>query len=495
MNKTKIVSILSASLFQAAAIFFNPAVSPAQEDTWSVSAANWMQYWYFKNGEGDYVEARRDSLDNRFIVDFDLGKFYTGAWLNIRQFNLPTESSELFSQRYFGWRADNLSIHLGNFYHVFDRGLTLNAFLDDAIYFDNNLDGVKVVGNYDKFEFDALSGRGLNNFSDLREYTIRGARGAVKPIRQVKFGGSYVRFKQSSSDFFRPLNANIASVNSALQQDPFEFYAEYARKTGRDDQFLPGMNLDGDGTYLSGSVSSEKISLYSEYKNYVNLLYPILGAPFNNPPPASHRGRTLMGLSGAPGERGYHVGTLVSPSFDLNFDLSFSESYSRNIPDSLKRLYISEKFAGVRWSVGPDLVFNYNWDRFDWSDEDEIENYFDGYYYLRGSHIVSLTASSKRFFNIASFPGATASDYHEDYLTLGYGIGNLIVFNIGGSKSNRRLSLDPEKLAFVELTLRFGNNELMVFSGGERGGLICSSGICQTRPTFQGIRVVLFSRF
>ena len=82
--------IIAVSIISIVA--FSPVDSAAQDETWSVSAANWMQYWYFANGDGEFVEARRDSLDNRFIVDFDLGKFYTGAWLDIRQFNHPNNS-------------------------------------------------------------------------------------------------------------------------------------------------------------------------------------------------------------------------------------------------------------------------------------------------------------------------------------------------------------------------------------------------------------------
>ena len=472
----------------------SPAETLAQDETWSVSAANWMQYWYFNDG-GEFVEARRDSLDNRFIVDFDLGNFYTGAWLNIQQFNHPDESSETIAQRYFGWQEKNISVHLGNFYQVFDRGLTLNTFLDDAIYFDNNLDGVKISGNYQRFQFDALSARGLNSFTGERNYTVRGARGAVKPFKPVELGFSYVRFKQSSSDFFRTLNANMTSVHSSIWYGPMEFYAEYAQKIGRDDPFLPGANKNGDGTYLSGSINFEKISFYSEYKNYINLLYPEGAASFNSPPPVSHQGRSLMSLSNSPGERGYQVGTLISPSFDLNFDLSFSESFSRGIADTLTRLYLAEKFIGMRWSVSQSLVINYNWDRIDWTDEDETENYFDSYYYLGDRNVVSLTAYTKRFFNQFAGVGVTTEDYHENYLTLGYGMGNLLNLSIGGSISNNDGSDDPEKLAFVELSLRFSNNELVIFNGGERGGLICSSGICQTRPTFQGTRIVMFSRF
>jgi len=492
MKITKIAFALSLAIIQSAAILCLPSTASAQDETWSVSAANWMQYWFFNEGDGQFLESRRDSLDNRFIVDFDLGDFYTGAWLNINQFNHPTQqSSEEMTQRYFGWSDNGLSIHLGNYYQVFDRGLTLNTFLDDAIYFDNNLDGVKVQGRFDKFEFDALSGRGLNSLTKMRDYTLRGARGAVRPIRQLKVGGSYVRFKQMSSDYSRTLNANLTSVNATVRQGPLELYGEYARKDGREDGFMPLANQNGDGTYLSGSVSFEKISVYSEYKNYVHLLYPIIGASFNNPPPASHQGRTLTALNSVPGERGYQVGTLISPTYDLNFDLSFSESFSRNIPDSLFRQYLAEKYAGMRWGITPELVLNYSWDRIDWWEEDETENYLDTYYYLSGTHVVSLTASSKRFFN----RGPARKDYHENYLTLGYGIGNFIVISVGGSKSNNKETLDPDKLAFAEVTLRYGNNELIVFTGGERGGLICSSGICQTRPTFQGTRIVLFSRF
>lgn len=472
-----------------------PAKVSAQNENWSVSAANWMQYWYFRYGDQSFLEARRDSLDNRFIVDFDLGDFYTGAWLKVDQYNQPSESSERISQRYFGWRDKNFSIHLGNFYQAFDRGLTLNAFLDDVIYFDNNLDGIRVSGNFDGFDFDALSARGLNSLTDQREYTLRGMRGAVRPIRPARVGFSYVRFKQSSSDFFRTLNANLSSVNSGFSYGPLDLYAEYARKIGRADSLLPSLNLDGDGTYLSASVSFEKFSLYSEYKNYINLLYPVGSAPFNNPPPASREGRTLMSLSADPGERGYQIGTLISPTFDLNLDLSFSESFSRGSLDGTTH-YLAEKYAGVRWSAMPSLVVNYSWDRFDWTEIDEADNYVDGYYYLSGSHTISLTAYTKRFFNWLAAPGGPAAkDYHENYLVVGYGKGSFLSLNLGGSTSNQMNNPDPDKMAFVELTLRFARNELVIFNGGERGGLICSSGICQTRPTFVGTRIVLYSRF
>lgn len=462
----------------------------AQSDEWSVSAANWMQYWFFKTGSA-FEQARRDSLDDRFIVDFNLGDFYAGTWLRFLQLNRPDESSETTAQRYFGWRQDGFTLHAGNFYQVFDRGLTLNTFLDDAVYYDNNLDGVRASGLYDRFDFDAFSARGLEFNTGERNYILRGARAAVRPLEPFQVGFSYVRFKRNDlMNFGTALNANITGVSSRFTLGPLDLYGEYAAKRGRNPDAFTEVN--GDGTYLSGSVSFEKLSIYSEYKNIINLVYPNPQNRFNSPPPVSHSGRTLTDLAGVPGERGYQVGLLLSPSFDLNFEFAFSEAYSRDAPFDA---YLAEKFGGIRWEPTSELVTNYTWDRIDYSlgfsEEDEIDNYFEAYYYLSQTLTASVTGQSKRFIPRQS------EDYHENYLTIGCGVANKFQLNFGGSTSNWDLNpnQDPSKMAFVELTVRFPSHELIIFNGGERGGLICSSGICQNRPTFQGTRIVLFSRF
>ena len=267
---------------------------------------------------------------------------------------------------------------------------------------------------------------------------------------------------------------------------PLDIYGEFAIRRGRKpDAFTEG---NGDGTYLSGSLVFEKISIFSEYKNIINLVYPNPQNRFNAPPPVSHSGRTLTDLAAVKGERGYQVGALLSPTYDLNFDFSYSEAFSRNAPVDY---YLAEKYGGIRWSITSDLVFNYSWDRIDYTIEDEIENYFDAYYYLKTTATLSLAAYTRRFISDGS------EDYHENYLVLGGGVANKFQLNFGGSTSSwdTNPERDPRKLAFVELTVRFPNHELIIFNGGERGGLICSSGICQRRPTFKGTRVVLFSRF
>lgn len=456
------------------------------QDEWTVSAANWMQYWYFEDSSA-FQAARRDSLDNRFILDFNLGDFYTGMWLKILQLNRPDESSEEMTQRYFGWNQNGLTLHAGNFYQVFDRGLTLNTFLDDAVYYDNNLDGIKVSGLYNRFDFDAFSARGLNFNTGERNYILRGVRGSARPIEQASLGFSYVRLKQNDTEsFFESLNANITGIHSGINAGPLELYGEYAYKRGKTPQYAPQVN--GDGTYLSGSLSFEKFSIYSEYKNIINMIYPNAQNRFNSPPPASHSGRSLTDLAGTPGERGYQVGTLISPTFDINLELAYSESFSRSAPTDL---YLGEKFAGLRWELSSDMVMNYNWDRIDYSFEDEIDNYFDLYYYINYDLTFSATIYSRHFFPKDS------DDYFEDYFTYGLSIANRFQLNVGGSKSNRENDPngDPKKLAFAELTIRFTSHELVIFTGGERGGLICSSGICQNRPTFTGTRIMLFSRF
>ncbi|OGC91738.1 MAG: hypothetical protein A2W25_02450 [candidate division Zixibacteria bacterium RBG_16_53_22] len=482
-----IFGILAATF---AMTIFPDSATNAQNDTWSVSAANWLQYWYHRPQPFDSTifsdrQSRQDSLDNRFIVDFDLGDFYAGAWLRVLHPNRPDTSYQRIVQRYFGWTQNGLTIHAGNFYQTFDRGMTLNAFLDDAVYYDNNLDGVRVSGLYDRYDFDVVFGRAFRDrITTERENTVRAVRGAIKPILGTRAGFSYVRFKQDDfEDFSKAVGTNITSAIGNINRGPFEIYAEYATRRGRA-QF--GGNVEGDGTYLSGSFSHSIFSVYSEYKNIINLLYPTPAASLNAPPPVSHSGRSLTSLANVNGERAYQVGTLISPNYNLNFDLAFSESFERGGMN--RRLYLAEKFAGARWSPVEKLVVNYRWDRFDYTMEDEIENYLEGYYYLNSYQTVSATAYTRRFI-------LTNNEYHEDYLTLGFARGGFLQVSIGGSLSDNDIDRDPNKLGFIELTLRFKSHELVIFQGGERGGLVCSSGICSVRPTFEGTRVILFSRF
>ncbi len=359
--------------------------------------------------------------------------------------------------------------------------------------FDNNLDGIKISGLYDHFDFDAISGRafkfqqGFNEFTLQRDFTIRGIRGAIKPFTGFKYGGSFVIFKQNSSTQFRQSdNIQLYSINHEINKGPFNFYGEYAVKEGNTPE---EEKTDGDGTYLSGSFSHRLFSVYGEYKNIFRLLYPGPTGAFNTPPPVSHQGRSLSSLDGTPGERAYQIGGLISPNFDLNFDLAYSESYSRGLAN---RLYLSEKYAGARWAPIEKVVVNGHWDRIDYT-EDEIETYFDGYYYVNPVQTVSFSAYTKRFWPTGR------KNYHEDYLTLGYSRGNIVEVTVGGSLSNRVFSPgeknDPKKLASIELTYHYRSHELSVFYGGERGGLICSSGVCSLRPTFKGTRIILLSRF
>jgi len=467
-------------------------VASAQNDNWSVSAANWFQYWYYQDSTDTYIDApyrsqKEDSVDNRFMVDFNFGDFYAGAWLRIFEPHRPDSSYERFAQRYFGWHDGNFTLHAGNFYQTFDRGLTLNAFLDDAIYFDNNLDGFKASALFNRLEFDAFSARAQRFRSNDRIYTLRGIHGAIRPLMPLKLGASYVRFKQNdiiSPDYIR--NTNVTGYSAQFSSEYLDLYGEYATRDGLNDF---GAQVSGDGTYLSGSVNLGFANLYSEYKNYINLLYPDIQGSINVPPPVSHEGRTLASLAGTNGECGFLLGTLLSPTNYLNIDLSFSESNSR---DHL--FYLAEKYAGLRYQFEGITSFNFHWVRFDLTGEDEAQTYLDAYYYVNPVNTISFIAYGKKFMPI------DAESYHENYLILGYSNANLYSLSLGGSTSNKLDAFpaavgESRRTAFIESTIHFKNHDLMIFHGVERGGFVCSSGLCQYRPSFDGTRVILFSRF
>jgi len=68
--------------------------------------------------------------------------------------------------------------------------------------------------------------------------------------------------------------------------------------------------------------------------------------------------------------------------------------------------------------------------------------------------------------------------------------------SVGGSISDNDFSDSPKrKMAYIQVNYAYGNHDLTIFYGGERGGLVCSGGLCTYHPAFEGLKAELFSRF
>lgn len=459
----------------------------ARSDDWYVSAANYGRYYHYKG-------TKEDSAATRFQFDISMGSFYVGAWYELTHFvtDYSAVTVDSISQIYFGWEDNGLTIHAGNFYHTFDRGLILNAFRDDDVGFDLPLKGLKLMGRYKYADFDVFSA--TPGSWVITKPAIKGFRLKIKPLKMVHIGGAYVRMNEP--DFgLGDTRTNMNEINARITNKYLDGYVEYAQRDGYYINVFPFelRNQKGDGTYVNLSAYYSYFTGFFEYKNYKFLSFPDPIVNYNQPPAVNHQERSLQSQFGSSGECGYNVGFIFSPYYYWGFEFNYADAESR---DSLDH-FIIEKYFEVRGNYFEDNLFIFSYDRLEHSEKNETTPKFEISYSLDDIHSVTLTAYFIKYEPLGeSVPN---SDYTEKFLDFNFARSYNFSLTVGGSWSDQDVSTMPDpapkRLGYIELNIKFHNHDLIIFNGGQRGGLVCSGGLCFNRLTFQGTRVTLLSRF
>jgi len=186
------------------------------------------------------------------------------------------------------------------------------------------------------------------------------------------------------------------------------------------------------------------------------------------------------------GERGYRGNLSISWSDYWGFEADCAKAYSR---DSIN-VYLYEYYFGIRGSYFEDNTFHTSLDLLEFSKRDETKSEFEIEYYLTDFTTISLNT------HMTIFEPVDSSEYTEKYLDITYTIAPNFCLSVGRSISdNDFIRRSERKMSYIQLKYTYDNHDLTVFFGGERGGLVCSGGLCAYHPTFEGLRATLFSRF
>lgn len=453
----------------------------AFDGDWSVQVTNSFEYYHLKENVGFPSGAqgvKEDSLRNRMIVDFLFGDFYAGLWFEMAptgtfstsQFKEETE----LRQRYFGWHQDGLELRGGHFNTTFDRGLVLNAFFDDYANVSRTVDGINASYTSELVNGEIVGGE-IFDESTGDSLSIRGGRAALTPFGLFQLGGAYLRLWERN--FLGDLKStNVKQGNLGVTFGPLDLYAEYAQQGGYLNAMLP---VEGDATYLSSSFYGPFFGVTAEYKNYIHMQIPGV----NSPPAVNHFDKSL---SGGWNEIGWRVAVTLTPYGSWSLDMDWANSWTRG-----QGGIFDEQFVELRGNYYRDNIFRASYDRH--KEHDHLEHWsdFSIYYYLTRRTTATMTLLHKKYED------TFAKDYYEGDLTLGLSHANFISINLTGGRHSQLPQFRelPEKTASVEITLKFRNNDLTVFHGDQRGGLVCSSGVCVDQPPFRGTKVLLLSRF
>lgn len=533
------------------AILFTANISFTQNIATTVSNALRYGTGNENVGEAGQFEIAKEYLDNISDVRLFASNFTLGFRLELSnppEFGIPFRG---LRKKYIEFQKENFSVRAGDSYALFGRGLALHLFENRTLAFDNSVEGIRAT--YRRKYFSATILGGDIHFVEpstllippLRKenYQLRAATTEINIIKQISLGASYTWAQGFLQTFLPEINdtivANIPEVFASLRfpfADAFVSFAEKKTRVGNIDSAV------GSALYFSLSHSGKQYGVTMEYKNYhfdivhpfnpsfSNVFRPTRMLPFQNPP-IVHKEHSLTLLTRYPhlvnfnDEVGFQLDGFfaVNPNMTLNGNFSMASKHNA-YEINWKNFQLKKLSRGKSWlpSLAKERAPFWEW-------------YFDVDYFFKGeeSYVkIGYDRRSEIVYEIFAFE-------HEQYqritvvpLIVQYAFDEIWSVKISSEQQwlnkfptkkryytqliSMQLSHSPDfsfgfRYEFTdspnepkkkknwlvfECGYRIGTNHTLTLAyGSERGGQVCSNGICRTVNPFNGTRFSMTNHF
>jgi hypothetical protein len=317
-----------------------------------VAASNLFRY-----GKGNEITTSLENTKEYFEELSDVRLYVNDFVFAVRyEYDDPIEYGTTLkgiTRRYVEYKKDDFSVRAGNFYDLFERGLTLNAFENRGLGFNTQMDGVKLKYNksFKNIRFDGtVLGGGLQYNDYLRperveNYSIRAGNFNVTPFKIVTLGGSYLftTGQIPTSGAITNISAEIFEGNFGFNYKSINMFASYANKktiTQPNAVYPQSLGPRGDGAYGTISFTRPGFGVTFDYKNYrfnlvvpneVSSTSPTKALPFQQPPTCIREySSTLLTrnthIVDFNDEVGFQTEAFYSPKDNLTFNINVSLS-------------------------------------------------------------------------------------------------------------------------------------------------------------------------
>ncbi|MDX9758154.1 MAG: DUF6029 family protein [Bacteroidota bacterium] len=509
------------------------------------SVTNFLRY-----GNGDQVvggEPRaKEYIENQtnvrlFWEDFTLGFEYL--------YDDPPEFGPRVNEvrkRYIEFSRKGLELRAGDFYTLYGKGLAMNLFENRGINYDTRLDGLR--GSYRNDFVHAIFAAGKMRYYDLlnaeriESYSVKSGHLEITPVDFFRLGGSIVGVEGELPSAFGidRVHADIPEFMASLRGAGFELFVQQAWKRASFLRPVAGGGFtsgasDGSGLYGSLSYTADfGLGVTMEYKDYRfddvrehdrEANRPSRMLPMQNPP-IVHKEHSFTLLSRNPhvvdfnDEIGFQVDVFyaLTPEIMLNLNGAMASRHSGYLE---RNGFLVTYERETAFLPTLDEKFSPFWELYG-----EVEWYFDGSSYLRAAfnrrydapyeaglahqqssttiplrieymldEEYSIAGSFEQQFFHDSFSRETP-EYYNQYVALTFA--RAAHWSATVRMEYTTDTADPSGRDFwrtVEFAYRLGNEHLATISyGTERGGLVCTSGICREILPFDGIRLSLLSQ-
>lgn len=432
-------------------------------------------------------------------------------------------------QRYARYRDDIFDLRAGDFDKTLGKGLTLRSYEDRDLDVYQRLDGgvaeaCVAIGEREWGDVTALWGRSSRPIEatttegpeEIGWDRVGGGQLTVKPVDSFYLTGSAVRAEVKNVDAQGyPTEENTlyaGGLGGGWQY--FDLYGEYAVRDGYDSIFAE--DVEGKGFYgiVTGYLPRSSVSF--QYKLYDHLAYA-----YNNPPPVSVDEYMITGPdSPSSGEWGYYVQASANPVTDVRVRGGYSYADDKVGENDVKAEEVEQYFGNVRYDLPwpvvvegeyeylgklhifgedvsgdikrtPSLAVSWTpWDEHSFSTKFEREEETD---YTAGGRVFVYNRADAGY-TYSSWLGLTVSYEDSDKTArelvdpgdIPNGIQPVYRYKNSWLWGEVRLSWYNEI---------FQNHVLTIGYGSRRGGMVCSSGVCQIESAFSGLKVSLESSF
>ncbi len=551
-------ALLKSVIFCIAVILFMPALiknSVAQQV--STSVTNTSQYG-IGTERGIFGKEDKEYFENFTDVRLRLDGLTLGFRYEVRKQAEFGPDVQGITKRYLQYQRDGLRLRAGDLFGIFNRGLAFNLFEDKVIRYDTGLDGLLAEYSTGPLKFTVVGGEisyleqlTFEDFVPHRErHSIRAANVEWSPSRQFRLGGSFVRTISQVPDYpFNPGFSDSTQVNShtpeaymRLRLSSFDLNVGYAHKFNEVYEMMDTVNTNGGALYASLSHSGRGYAVTLEYKDYrydivdplndFNFLRTTRMMPFQNPP-VVHKQHSYTLMSREPylvnfnDETGFFLDAFInldsrlmmntsvawaSRHFGYNLDMETFEVSRDEIGSSWlpstnrKRNPFVEFYVDVEY-LFPDFI----------SSLKVAYNYRNRYSYETLAPDLSFALRHHNFMaelNYSLTPIWSVKlisehqlEYDGNYVDRADVYNQLItlqisrspLFSIAGRYELSTSDDDPsgrKNWFFLEGSYRIGNSHTVSAGYGyERGGTVCTNGVCRVVNAFEGFRFSLVSIF
>jgi len=477
------------------------------------SGANAGEYWLFVDPSLDSLNYK-EHLEDKLKLSMSYGDLTLRGIFFTWNPSQPNPNHLNYIDYNIEYNNEPIDILYGTYYATFGRGLVLNQFLDEDFKQDNSIYGIKGTFNYFKSQLSILAGRPRNIFFEENSYKvkndttdqIRGIDFTTSLVPKVNLGGRYVRINRKN-DLTPKSFDELFGGNADVVVGPYEGYLEYARRHGSY-PFIGG-RLNGNGLLFTSSLALAGLGASVQFMDYDSIGSGGGSYRYNEPPTPIKSG---ISVNRGTDEIGYGLTLNYSPLDNLNVELSSNKlsthDYSLN---KFKQIFVTnntmqgveEQIIKVKANPNTELEILGEVDRLV---KQQIElpivkktetkpylgaTYNFGELFLEGEYEID-------------FEQADTSKYFDNSLAVSVGKSELFSFTLKYEIRNRApewlvasKKIGPETswpMAELSLDLTSKTN-LRIRVGAEKGGLVCSGGVCRFEEPFKGVKVVLTTIF